>query len=66
MKKFTRLHKVMTVRNKWEDKKMSIVKFQKEWTKRVFFTVENAEWKRMTSTMFARMYDAKNLAYKLI
>lgn len=66
MKTFKRLNKVLTVRNKWEDKKLSIVKFQKNGTKRTFFSVENEKWERLTSTMFARMYDAKKLAYKCL
>lgn len=42
---------------------ISIVKVAKTGTKKVFFTPE-IEGKRLTTTLFARLYDAKDLAKK--
>jgi len=63
MKTFTKLYKAMTVSNKWDVKKINIYKFQKEGTKRYFFSIEDEAGNRLTNTMFARLYDAKRLAY---
>lgn len=64
MKTFTKLYKVLTIHDK--DNKVIINKVQKDWTKRTFFSLENEKWEKLSNTMFARLYDAKKLAYKLI
>lgn len=42
---------------------INIVKISKVGTKKVFFTPE-IDGKRLTTTLFARLYDAKDLAKK--
>ena len=44
---------------------ISIVKVAKTGTKKVFFTPE-IEGKRITTTLFAKLYDAKDLAKKYL
>lgn len=44
---------------------VSIVKVSKIGTKKVFFTPE-IEGKRLTATLFARLYDARDLAKRFI
>lgn len=64
MKTFKKLYKALTINNK--DNSVIIYKVQKEWTKRTFFALENTNWEKLSSTMFARLYDAKKLALKLV
>ncbi len=64
MKTFKKLYKALTVTNK--ENSVIIYKVQKEWTQRTFFSLENTNWEKLSSTMFARLYDAKRLALKLV
>jgi hypothetical protein len=64
MKVFTILNSVVTYNNPTSNKKAIVVKVIKEGTKRTFFSVQNAEGKYITTTMFARQYDANRLAKK--
>jgi hypothetical protein len=44
------------------EKSIRIVRMVKEQTKRVFFYPETEDGRRLTKTLFARKYDAINLA----
>ncbi len=61
MKTFTILNKVVTYNNKQNNKSVEVVKVIKDGTKRTFFACM-VNGKYITSTMFARQYDANNLA----
>ena len=62
---FTQLNKVETRVNVKRTIKVDIVKFRKDGTKREFF-VPMFEGKRLNKTLFARKYDAVNLAKAFI
>ena len=66
MKKFLKLNKVSTLINKEKNKKINVLKFQKEWTKRFFFSLENEKWERLIRTMFARKYDAERRWFNIL
>jgi hypothetical protein len=61
MKTFTILNKVVTYNNKQNNKSVEIVKVIKDGTKRTFFACMS-EGKYVTTTMFARQYDANRVA----
>jgi hypothetical protein len=61
MKTFTILNKVVTYNNKQNNKSVVIVKVIKNGTKRTFFACMS-EGKYITTTMFARQYDANRVA----
>ena len=61
MKTFTILNKVVTYNNKQNNKSVEIVKVIKDGTKRTFFACMS-EGKYITTTMFARQYDANRMA----
>ena len=61
MKTFTILNKVVTYNNKQNDRSVEIVKVIKDGTKRTFFACMS-EGKYITTTMFARQYDANRVA----
>ena len=44
------------------EKSIKIIRMVKEQTKRVFFYPETEDGRRLTKTLFARKYDAINLA----
>jgi len=46
--------------------KINIFKCVKEGTSRVFFYPETLDGKRLSSTMFARKYDAENLGWNYL
>lgn len=60
MKTFTILNKKTTFRN--NEKTATVVKVIKDGTKRTFFGIQNNEGKYITTTLFAREYDANKLA----
>ena len=45
---------------------INIKRTVKEGTKRVFFYPETIEGKKITRTLFARLYDAERLAFKYL
>jgi hypothetical protein len=61
MKTFTILNKVVTYNNKQNNKSVEVVKVIKDGTKRTFFACMS-NGKYITSTMFARQYDANRVA----
>lgn len=62
MKTFTSINTAETIRNPITNEKVSIKKFKKEGTKRIFFAPVTEKGQRLNSTMFARLYDARGLA----
>ncbi len=61
MKTFTILNKVVTYNNKENNKSVQVVKVIKDGTKRTFFACMS-NGKYISTTMFARQYDANRLA----
>jgi hypothetical protein len=63
MANFTKTNNVAIFSSTVTNKKCTVARFVKDGTKRVFFSLE-VEGKRITKTMFARQYDANNIARK--
>lgn len=61
MATFTKLNLASKIRNQNTNEVVSIFKFQKDGTKSFFFAPEVNE-KRITKTMFTRLYGAEDLA----
>jgi DNA-binding transcriptional regulator GbsR (MarR family) len=59
MTTFTKLNVASKIKK--GDNLVTIFKVKKEGTRRIFFSAEYND-KKITSTMFARLYDAENLA----
>lgn len=60
---FTKMNPVTKLKKGNEE--VTIFKFKKDGTRRSFFAPEVNE-KRINSTMFARLYDAENLAKRYL
>lgn len=65
MKTFIKLHIVTKIKSSKTDEVVEIYKFRKEGTKREFFVPE-VNGKRITTTLWNRLYDAENLAKKYL
>lgn len=65
MATFTAIAEVETWTSKDKTIKVQIVKFKKDNTERIFFA-PRFENKALNSTMFTRLYDARNLAKNFI
>ena len=65
MATFKQLHLVLTIKDSKKNKSVQIYKYQKENTKSFFFA-PSFEGKRISKTLFARLYDAKDLASKFL
>jgi len=63
---FTEINTVSKFKNQANNEVIIVKKFKKAGTKRVFFTPENEQGQRLTSTMFAKMYDAEALAKRYL
>lgn len=65
MKTFTKLNLVSKIRNPKTGEIVEIYKVRKDGTKREFFSPE-FEGKKLNSILWARLYDAENLANKFL
>lgn len=65
MKTFTKLNLVSKIKNSNTGEIVEIYKFRKDGTKREFFAPE-FEGKKLTSTLWARLYDAEKLAKQFL
>ena len=69
MATYTRLSISSKIRNPKTDELVTIYKVQKDGTKRTFFqpiVVIDGQDKRITSTLWARLYDAESLAKRYL
>jgi hypothetical protein len=64
MTKFTVLNQKTTFKN--NEKQATVVKVIKNGTKRTFFGVKNKDGKYIVTMLFAREYDANNVAKQYI
>lgn len=69
MATYTRLSISSYIRNPKTNEAVTIFKIQKDGTKRIFFqpiVVIEGQEKRITGTLWARLYDAENLAKRYL
>ncbi|MDL5044648.1 hypothetical protein QQ054_01115 [Oscillatoria amoena NRMC-F 0135] len=62
---FTKLNPVVTVKSKYVPDVIRIYKYKKDGTKRFFFNPE-LNGKRLTNTMFVRLWEAEDVSKKTL